>query len=296
MSPRFFFSKGSFIHTSLSSRSVLFVPGNKPRAIDKARTLHADIIVFDLEDSVAPDKKDEARDMVFEAIKTGGFDSKLMVRTNGLESKWSSADVAAFSELSDKLHALLMPKVEKWQNVLDAEQIMFLNRYSPLTSLWAMVETPLAIQNLSDIAKTGKRLSALVFGSNDLSSALSLPATDNRNAIMTALQLTVACARAYGLDAIDGVYNSFKDKAGFKAECIEGASLGFDGKSLIHPNQIAGANIAFSPSDEAVAHAHALIAAFDEGKAVGLDVIQFEGVMVEALHVEAAKRIIAKVK
>ena len=274
----------------------MFVPGDKPRAIDKARTLAADIIVFDLEDSVAPDKKTEARDMVVSAIKEGGFKTKIVVRTNGLESPWSFDDMAAMAVLSGELQAILMPKVEKRQNVLDSEQLMFLNGYSPLTSLWAMVETPIALQNISDIAKTGSKLAALMFGSNDLSSALSLPKSDNRLALMGSLQLLVACGRANSLYVIDGVYNSFKDEAGFKAECEDGASLGFDGKSLIHPSQIEWANKAFSPSVDDVKKAHELIAAFNDGVAEGLGVIQFEGEMVEALHVDAAKRIIAKAK
>ncbi|MCK5040875.1 MAG: CoA ester lyase, partial [Sphingomonadales bacterium] len=268
------------------------MPATNARAVEKARTLDADTVILDLEDSVAPEQKADARQMLVEALSQGSFNANVAVRVNGLESPWTKDDLAAISEVSENIFAVVMPKIETRQNVLDTEQLMFLLGYPPSVSLWAMVETPKAIFNLEDIISKSKRLSGLVFGVNDFASMLGVP--PSRRAPLTShMQQVVAAAKGNGLWAIDGVYNNLKDAYRFKVDCTEGAKLGFDGKSLIHPNQIFDANEAFTPSEEDVEKAQAMIAAFEAGVEQGLGIIQFEGEMVEALHVAAAKKLIA---
>jgi citrate lyase subunit beta/citryl-CoA lyase len=275
------------------NRSVLYVPANNARAVEKARDLDADTIVLDLEDSVAPDQKDEARDMAVAALREGEFNANVAVRINGLQSPWSKQDLEAISDVSENITAIVMPKIETRQNVSDVEQLMFLTRIPEDVSLWAMIETPMAVLNLEKITSSGLRLSGLIFGINDMASAIGI--TANKRAPLTShMQLFIAAAKANGLLAIDGVYNNLKDDYGFKVDCTAGAKLGFDGKSIIHPNQIAAANDAFSPSSGEIEKAQAIIAAFEAGLEQGLGVIQFEGEMIEALHVMAAEKILAK--
>lgn len=269
------------------------MPANNARAIEKARTLECDTIVIDLEDSVAPDQKEDARHMAIEAIKAGEFDADLVVRINGLESPWSKDDLAAISKVAGDIVAILMPKIETRQNVIDTEQLMFLERFPEAVDLWAMIETPRAVFNLNDIVSSGKRLFGLVMGVNDMAVELGI-SPNKRAAITSHMQQVVAVAKGNGLWAIDGVYNNLKDNYGFKVDCKEGAKLGFDGKSLIHPNQIDDANEAFSPSEEDIEKALALIEAFEHGLEQGLSIIQHDGEMVEALHVVAAQKLLAK--
>jgi citrate lyase subunit beta/citryl-CoA lyase len=276
-------------------RSVLYMPGSNARAIEKARTLPADCIVLDLEDSVAPATKPEARAQACAAVKAGGFGHReVVVRINGLDTAWWRDDMAA--AVAVKSDAILVPKVSSpAQLETIAERLADLHA-EPRIEVWAMMETPLATLNAAAIAaaKNGRtRLSAFVMGTNDLAKDTRARIAPGREALRPWLMTCVAAARAYGLDIIDGVYNDLADRDGFARECTEARDMGFDGKTLIHPNQIAAANAAFAPSAEEVAQARAIIAAFDLPENEDKGVIALEGRMVERLHAEMARRTVA---
>jgi citrate lyase subunit beta / citryl-CoA lyase len=277
-------------------RSVLYMPGSNARAIEKARTLPADAVILDLEDSVAPEAKPAARQQVMDAVTAGSFGAReVIVRINGLDTQWWLDDLNAVAKA--KPDAVLVPKVSRPDHLEDvAERLVDISADQKIR-VWAMMETPLAVLNARDIAAAASdietRLTAFVMGTNDLAKETRAKITPGRAAMLPWLMNCVAAARAFGLDIIDGVYNELADADGFARECSEAREMGFDGKTLIHPNQIAPCNAAFSPSAEEVAQAQKIIAAFDLPENRDKGVVQLEGRMVERLHAEMARRTVA---
>lgn len=275
-------------------RSALYMPGSNARAIEKAKTLDADVVIFDLEDAVAPEQKAEARAQVCAAVEGGGYGRReLVIRTNGLDTSWIKEDVAA--ALAVKPSALLIPKVSHASELHEISKLM---AGAPEDiKVWAMIESPMAILNLKEIAATavepGGRLACLVIGPNDLVKDTRAELDGSRTAALYWLSATVTAARAYGIDVLDGVYNDFKDAEGFERECRHGRMLGMDGKTLIHPSQIEAANATFMPAADEVAWARRILAAFKEPENAGKGVIKIDGKMVELLHAEVAKRTVA---
>jgi citrate lyase subunit beta/citryl-CoA lyase len=277
-------------------RSVLYMPGANDRALEKARSLAADAIILDLEDSVAPDAKVEARKKVVEAVKEGGYGRReVIIRPNALETAWGTADILAAASAAPD--AILVPKVQHAGDIISAAKILKSVNAPEKTKLWAMMETPHAILHAADIAAVGadpeNRLVCMVMGTNDLLKESRARAVHDRFAVVPWLALTVVAARGYGLDIIDGVYNDFKDEPGFRNECEQGRTLGMDGKTLIHPSQIAPCNEIFSPSDEEVEWSKTIIRAFDQPENANKGVITVDGRMVERLHLVQAKRTVA---
>ena len=277
-------------------RSVLYMPGSNTRAIEKARTLAVDAIILDLEDSIAPEGKASARKQVSDAVIAGGFGSReLIVRINGLDTAWWLEDLDVVAKA--KPDAVLIPKVSSPSQLEDvAERLVDISADHRIR-VWAMMETPLAMLNAREIAAAAKdvetRLAAFVMGTNDLAKETRAKITSGRAAMLPWLMNCVAAARAYGLDILDGVFNDLADAEGFARECAQGRDLGFDGKTLIHPNQVAACNGAFSPSDEEVAQARKVIAAFELPENRDKGVVALDGRMVERLHADMARRTVA---
>ena len=268
------------------ARSVLYLPASNARAVDKARGLSCDVAVLDLEDAVAPEMKVEARAAAVAAARQGGFGPRLGVRINALDTAWGAEDLAALRDLPVDL--IIAPKVESAATVRALSDGL-----RPGVALWAMIETPRALVDLKAIAEARGSLSGLMLGVNDLAKELKTGASADREPLKPWLAGVVAHARANGLAAIDGVFNRIKDEAGFAAECAQGRLYGFDGKSLIHPSQIEGANAAFGASVEEVEWARTVVAAFAAPEAEGLGVIRVEGEMVERLHLQQAQDLLA---
>ncbi|MEO1249632.1 MAG: CoA ester lyase [Pseudomonadota bacterium] len=266
-------------------RSLLYVPGDKDRALEKARGLPVDGLILDLEDSVAPDAKPGARIAVAETLSNGGFGHReVLVRLNAEGTPWHDEDWSAVAGAD----GALLPKVESPETVQRAAE-----RLPPSTALWCMLETPIGILRANEIAGASPRLAGLVMGTSDLVKDLGARHTADRSSVLTALSLSVLAARAHGLVAIDGVHTDLQDDAGFEAACRQGRDLGFDGKSLIHPKTIAAANAAFGPDEAEIAEARKIITAFDEAEQAGKGVTVSDGKLVEALHVQAAERTLA---
>lgn len=273
-------------------RSALFLPASNPRAIEKARGLPADAVILDLEDAVAPEAKAEARAAAVAAVNAGGFAAPtLAVRVNALDTEWGAGDLAAIA--ASRADAVLVPKVATAEDIelYHAE----LAAAPPEMRLWAMIETCRAVSQLQAIADMAARtrLAALVVGTNDLALELRARPAADRSGLVPYLALAVAAARAGGIAALDGVCNDFTDLDRFAAECAQGRALGFDGKSLIHPAQIAPCNAAFGPDAEEVARARAIVAAFGDPENAGKGAIRVEGRMVERLHLREAERVLA---
>ena len=277
-------------------RSVLYMPGSNARALEKAKTLAADGVILDLEDSVAPDAKEAARNQVAAAVKAGGFGGReVFIRVNGVDTPWHADDLAAAAHAAPD--AVLVPKVQS-PETLELIGRRLLDMGTPhKTRVWAMIETPLAIFNILAIAAEARdsesRLAGLIMGTNDLAKDTRARIVPGRAPMLAWLSTCVAAARAHGVDILDGVYNDIGNSDGFQMECAQGAELGFDGKTLIHPNQIEPCNQAFSPSAEEVAQARKLIAAFDLPENKGKGVVAIDGRMVERLHAEMARRTVA---
>ena len=264
-------------------RSALYIPGSRLRALNKARSLPIDVVLLDLEDAVTPDEKITARVTLTDELDKGGYGNRLcVVRINGLDTRWGACDARAANSMA--CDAVLMPKVN---NVRDVDALVQLTD----KPIWAMMETPLGIMNAAEIA-AHPQIAGFVIGTNDLAKDLN---TRTRGALMTSLQMCLLAARAHGIVAIDGVYNAFKDDVGFKIECEEARDLGFDGKSLIHPSQIAVANAAFAPTQNEIDLATRQIAAFAEAEAEGQGVAVVDGKIVENLHIVTARATLAKV-
>jgi citrate lyase subunit beta / citryl-CoA lyase len=277
-------------------RSVLYMPGSNARALDKAKSLPADALILDLEDAVAPEAKEGARKQVCDAVKAGGYGHReLVIRINALDTPWGAADVAAAAAAAPD--AVLLPKPAAGADIVRATEALVKAGAPEKTRLWAMIETPLAILNVADIAAASKgagaRLACLVMGTNDLVKETRADLSVNRRPALYWLSATVTAARAWGLDVLDGVYNNFGDADGLRRECVHGRRLGFDGKTLIHPTQVATANEVFAPPEDEVAFARKIIAAFDQPENRGKGVITVEGRMVELLHAEMARRTVA---
>jgi citrate lyase subunit beta/citryl-CoA lyase len=275
-------------------RSVLYMPGSNARAREKAKSIAADALILDLEDAVAPEAKQTARDQVCAAVKAGGYGRReLVVRINSLDTPWGKADLEA--AIAAGPDAVLLPKPRTGADIARVSETLALA--GARTRLWAMIETPLAVLNVQDIAAASRlgdtRLSCFVMGTNDLVKETRADLSSNRRPALYWLSATVTAARAYGLEVLDGVYNDFKDADGFRRECIHGRALGFDGKTLIHPDQVATANEVFAPAETEVALARKIIAAFDQPENKGKGVITVEGRMVELLHAEMARRTVA---
>jgi citrate lyase subunit beta/citryl-CoA lyase len=260
-------------------RSVLFMPGSNARAMEKARTLACDVVALDLEDAVAPHAKESARRAVCEAVAAGGFGNReVAVRINALSSVWGPADLEAVEKV--RPDAIILPKVTGAAEIGAVRSSL---------ALWAMIETPQAVLNLSAIAAAGA--ACLLLGSNDLLKDMRAPAMPGRENLWTAMSLVVLQARAHGLGAIDGSYNAIHDTEGFAASCRQGRGFGFDGKTLIHPGQIEATNRIFAPSAEEIAEARRVLAAFAQNP--DKSVLALEGRMVESLHAGEAARLVA---
>lgn len=271
-------------------RSVLYMPGSNPRALEKARALAADALILDLEDAVAPDAKAQARDLVAATVQGGGYGNReLVVRTNGLDTAWGRDDVIAAARAAPD--AILLPKVESAAQVQEAAALIDTHGAAK-TAIWCMMETPKGMLHAEAIASASPRLACFVMGTNDLAKDLNARHTPMRLPMITALGLCLLAARAYGLAIIDGVFMDVKDEAGLAASCQQGVELGFDGKTLIHPAQLEAANRAFAPSDADVDHARRVVAAFAAARAEGKGVVLLDGKLIENLHVVAAERLL----
>lgn len=267
-------------------RSVLYIPGSKPRAIEKARGLAVDAIIFDLEDAVSPPEKPAARATLQEELAKGGFGQRLkIVRVNGFDTEWGAEDAAAVANM--QADAVLLPKVE---SPADIDRLAEITGDLPV---WAMMETPRGMLNAAAIA-AHPLLEGLVMGTNDLAKELQTRFRADRLPMLTGLGLCLLAARAEGKVIVDGVYNAFKDEEGLAVECEQGRDMGFDGKTLIHPAQVAAANAAFAPTEAEIDLARRQIAAYEETLATGQSVAVVDGRIVENLHVETAKSTLAK--
>ena len=273
-------------------RSVLYMPGSNARALEKGRDLPADCLILDLEDAVAPEAKLQARDAVVKALQKGFGEREVLVRINGLDTRWWVEDINAAAAV--RPDGVLVPKVSSPRQLQDLAARLVDMGTDPHVRVWAMMETPLAMLNVRDIAAAAldseTRLAGFVMGTNDLAKDPGARLVPGRAPMVPWLMNCVAAARAYGLDILDGVYNDIGDADGFAAECRQERDFGFDGKTLIHPRQIEPCNAAFSPSAEEVETARKIIAAFDLPKNENKGVLQVDGRMVERLHAEMARR------
>jgi citrate lyase subunit beta/citryl-CoA lyase len=273
-------------------RSVLYMPGSNARALDKAKTLPADGLIFDLEDAVAPDAKAAAREQACAALQAGGYGPReTVVRVNALASPWGHADLAAAARAG--ADAVLIPKVESADAVRQALAVLGEAGAAADLPLWCMMETPRAMLRAEAIAAADPRVACLVMGTSDLAKELHAAHTPERLPMLTALGLCLLAARACGIAILDGVHLDLEDDAGFAAACRWGAELGFDGKTLIHPRQIGPANAAFAPDAEALARARRIIEAHAQAARAGQGVVVVDGRLVENLHVAEARRLVA---
>jgi len=283
--------------TARPRRSVLFMPATNTRALEKARSLSVDGVALDLEDSIAPEKKEEARSAAVDAIRAGGFGPReVVMRLNGPTTSWFDADLAAAAAAGPD--AILIPKIERPEQLGMIGRRLFELKAPEKTRVWIMMETPLAVLNVHAIAEASRqwkdcRLSCFVLGTNDIQKETRALDHPERLPLLMALQTSVFAARAYGLSILDGVYNNFKDSEGFRRECRQGRVFGMDGKTLIHPSQIDIANEVFGPQPEEVAWARRIISAFELPESQEKGAISLDGQMVELLHLEIAQRTVA---
>jgi citrate lyase subunit beta/citryl-CoA lyase len=272
------------------------MPGSNARALDKARTLPADGVILDLEDSVAPDAKEAARQQVVDAVRAGGFGAReVFIRINGVDTPWHADDLSAAAHAAPDV--ILVPKVSSSDTLELIGRRMLDMGTDHKTRVWAMIETPLAIFNILSIAAAARdsetRLAGFVMGTNDLAKDTRARLVQGRVPMLAWLSMCVAAARIHGIDILDGVYNDIGNTDGFVKECAQGVELGFDGKTLIHPSQIEPCNTAFSPSPADVEQARKMIAAFDMPENKGKGVVSIDGRMVERLHADMARRTVA---
>lgn len=274
---------------AMAPRSALYIPANKDRAIAKARTLPCDMVILDLEDSVAPDAKTDARAQALTALADPFSCGPAVVRINDLGTSWGADDLRMAA--TSRAAGVLIPKLSDVATLRDVRAML-----PDGMGLWGMVESCAAILDIAAIAREGRGLglAGFIVGPNDLAKEMGCRPGTDRAPLLTALSMTVMAARAHGLVALDGVYNDFRDAAGLQAECEAGAALGFHGKSLIHPDQIAICNTAFSPSAQDIAHARAIVDAFARPDNAGKGVINVHGEMVELLHLDSARRLLAR--
>ena len=276
-------------------RSVLYMPGSNPRALERARALPADGLIIDFEDAVAAEAKEGARTIVAAALSAGGYGSReLVLRVNPLDSPWGHADLAAAATLP--IDAVLLPKVESADRVRLTRSLLDALGAPERLAVWCMIETPLGVLTVREIAAASPRLGALVLGTSDLTRGLRALVTRDRLPLITSLGLAMLAARAYGLAILDGVHLDLSDEEGFALLCRQGRELGFDGKTLVHPKQIAPANAAYAPSPEEAEWSRRIIAAHGEAVAAGKGVVLVDGKLIEGLHVENARRLLALVE
>jgi len=268
-------------------RSVLYMPSSNAKALEKAKTLPVDGVILDLEDAVAPDAKPAARDAAAAAVASGDYGRReLTIRVNGIGTEWHDDDIVAAAQAGPA--GIVVPKVGSADEVHQLVAAMEKAGAPDHTRLWAMIETPVAILDALAIARSSERLAVLVMGTNDLVKELYAEHVPGRAPILPSLHTALLAARAAGIAILDGVYNDVRDTEGFLAECQQGREMGFDGKTLIHPGQVEGANAAFAPSDEAVEDARGILQAWEDGRGSG--VVTYQGRMVENLHVDSARR------
>lgn len=275
-------------------RSILYMPGANERALEKAKTLPADSLILDLEDAVAPEAKAEARERVCNAVKSGGYGPReLIIRVNGLDTEWGKADIKAAAQANPD--AILAPKVATAEDIRWIDEAIAEGGASEKPQLWVMIETPLSILNIRDIAAAAKstRLAGFVMGSNDLIKDFRAEPMPGRENLAACYTLAIAAARAYDLLVFDGVYNDIANAEGFVAEARQARAFGFDGKTLIHPSQVDPCNTIFAPPADAVAQAKDVIAAFADPANAGKGVLKVNGKMTELLHLAQARRMVA---
>ncbi|SEG95998.1 citrate lyase subunit beta / citryl-CoA lyase [Actinacidiphila yanglinensis] len=273
-------------------RSVLYMPGANARALEKARTLPTDALILDLEDSVAPDAKAEARERVAEAAAGGGYGHReVTIRVNAPGTPWHADDLRAAAAAGPD--AVVVPKVDSARTVREVEAALEAAGAPDRTAIWAMLETPVALFDARAVAEASARLTVLVMGTNDLAKELHAEHVPGRAPLLTGLSLALLAARAAGKVILDGVYNDVHDLTGFEAETLQGRRLGFDGKTLIHPRQLEPCNRIFAPSEAEVERSERIIAAFEEATSQGRGVVTVDGRMIENLHVDEARRVLA---
>ena len=273
-------------------RSVLYMPGANERALEKAKGIPADALILDLEDAVAPDAKADARSRVCAAVRSGEYGAKeLAIRINGLGTEWHEADLAAAADAGPD--GIVVPKVNSAAEVARLVDALEAAGAPARTKLWAMLETPVAILHAEEIATASARLTVLIMGTNDLAKELHAEHVPGRAPLQFGLQACLTAARLADKVILDGVYNDIKDDDGFRAECVQGRQFGFDGKTLIHPSQVEPCNEVFAPSEAEIASSQEIIAAFEEAQAEGRGVVTVNGRMIENLHVDNARRILA---
>jgi citrate lyase subunit beta/citryl-CoA lyase len=271
-------------------RSVLYLPSSHERALEKAKSIPCDGLILDLEDAVGPEAKPAAREAACAAAQSGEYGRReLTIRVNGMDTEWHEADIAAACAAGPD--AVVVPKVNSAEEVRTLVAAMERFGAPERTTLWAMVETPIAMLRAHEIASASERLSVLVMGTNDLAKELYAEHVPGRQPLLTGLGLALLAARATGKAIVDGVYNDVKNLEGFAAECAQGRQMGFDGKTLIHPGQVGPANEAFAPSEKAVEDARGILAAWEAGRGSG--VVTYNGRMIENLHVASAERVLA---
>ena len=277
--------------TARPRRSVLYMPGSNARALEKARSLPTDGLIFDLEDAVAPDAKETARDQVCEALKTGGYGKReILLRVNGADTPWGQADLAAAATAG--AHGVLLPKVDNAEQVREAEATLVANGAPDDLTIWCMMETPTGILHAEGIAGASPRLGGFVMGTSDLAKDLHAAHTPMRLPMLTSLGICLLAARAFDLAIVDGVYLDLGDADGFADACRQGVELGFDGKTLIHPKQVGAANTAFAPSEAEIAFSHKIIEAHKAAAGEGKGVVVVDGKLIENLHVQNAERMV----
>ncbi len=273
-------------------RSFLYLPGSNARALEKARSLPVDGLILDLEDAVAPAAKELAREQITGALRQGGYGRReVIVRVNALNTCWGAEDVSAVAGLG--ADGVLFPKIESAEQVFEAVEALRSTAAPAGLSLWVMAETPRAILDIDAIAGASERLGCVVMGTSDLARDMRVPHTPQREGLLVALAQCVLAARAHGLDILDGVHLDLRDPTGFEAACRQGRQLGFDGKTLIHPQQIDMANTVFGPQQQDIERARRIIDAWQHGDRAGHGVVVVDGRLVESLHVEEARRCLA---
>jgi len=284
-------STPQFLTSQRPRRSVLYIPGSNARALEKGRTLACDALIMDLEDAVAPDAKDQAREQIVAAVRSSGYGQReIIVRVNGLDTPWGHQDIVAAA--TSGADAILLPKVEGQTTVHQVERIMETVGAPASQKIWCMMETPMGILNAQDIGSASPRVGCFVMGTSDLAKDLHAAHTPLRVPMQSSLSHCLLVARAYGLSIIDGVHLDLDDDEGFAFSCQQGLEMGFDGKTLIHPKTIAKANEIFAPSADAVAWSQKIIAAFEAAQAEGKGVVVVDGKLVENLHVAEARRLV----
>jgi len=268
------------------------MPGSNARALEKGRSLPADGLILDLEDAVAPDAKEKARDQIRDAVKAGGYGMReLVIRVNGLATPWGYDDVAAAA--ASGANAILLPKVESADAIRQLESIMVANGAPDTMAIWAMMETPRGILRAQEIAEASGRMECLVMGTSDLAKDLNCAHTRERLPMITSLGYCLLAARAAKIAILDGVYLDLSDDAGFEYACEQGKELGFDGKTLIHPKTAETTNRIFSPSIKEIDWSRKIIRAHEEAEAKGEGVVVVDGKLIENLHVESARRLVS---